>query len=217
MHIYQKNGKEYPSVTTIIHNILLYPEPLLEWSNFMGLRKKLYKKCMEESSTLGTCVHDMLYHYIKGDNNTEVKVPFMFIDKVNTILATAIPHLKSIGITPENTLYAEETIISEKLGYAGTLDWTGTCDSTLSLIDYKTSKKARENMFIQLAGYDKLLQVEKGIKVNQAMILTVREDKVTPYKLTRNDLDFYYEIFVHMHAIFDALGMLEKLKEVKSK
>lgn len=215
MHIYKKDEKEYPSVTTIIHNILLYPEPLLKWSNFLGFKRKMYEKSMEESSTLGTCIHEMLYHYIKNEDNTEVKVPFMHIDKANAILANAVPYLKSIGITPENTTFAEETIISEQLGYAGTLDWCGTCDKVLTLADYKTSKRARESMYIQLSAYDKLLQVEKGIKVDKAMILTLREDTACRWILKRDELDFYYKIFEHMHAIFDALGMLDRLKEVE--
>lgn len=213
MHIYHENGKEYPSVTTIIHSILLYPEPLLKWSNSLGFNKKTYSKVMMETSAFGTCIHDALYHYIKGDEGMSVFAPLMFIDRANMTLAKTIPFLKSVGITPGSEIFAEETIISEKLGYAGTLDLVSYYESVKTLIDYKTSKKARESMYIQLAAYDKLLQVEKGITVDQAMILTVGEKKVTPYKLTREELDSYYDVFEHMHAIFNSLNMLDRLKE----
>lgn len=209
MHIYNKNDKDYPSVTTIIHNILLYPEPLLKWSNSLGFSKKSYTKMMDESSAFGTCIHDALYHYIKDDGKTAVFAPFKYIDRANATLAKAIPFLKSVGLTPGSAVYAEETIISEKLGYAGTLDLVGYYESKLTLIDYKTSKKARESMYIQLAAYDKLLQVERGITVEQAIILTLNEKKVTRYLLSREELNHYYDVFEHMHAIFDKLEMLD--------
>lgn len=213
MHIYDgPDGKKYPSVTTIIHEILIHPGPLLAWSNSLGYKRKSYNTVMDESSAKGTCIHDLMYAHMKNINEIKTHIPLKYAQDVHYILYEARKYFIEHGMSPDTTLDAELTMIDTSLGYAGTLDWIGTKDGKLTLVDYKTSKAARESMFIQLAAYDMLLQTQKGIKVDEACILLLHVEGVEEVTLDREKLDFYYEIFELMHTIFIKLDCVSKLK-----
>lgn len=208
MHIYtDENNNEYPSVTTIIHKVLLDPEPLLIWSNIMGFKHKKYEDIMETTSTFGTALHSVMEHYMKNENGIINVDPILAL-RINHILDLFEDHCKSIDLHKDDTDMTEKTIISEKLGYAGTIDWVGKYRGKLTILDYKTSKKCRLPMLIQLSAYDKLLQTEMGLFAEQAVILNMREDKIIETIIDRNKLDELFEIFL---ILKDLYYRLEKL------
>ena len=47
------------------------------------------------------------------------------------------------------------------------------------------------------------------IKVDRAVILTLREDRVKDYEISREELDKYYDIFVAMKTLYEKLSELE--------
>lgn len=210
MHIYtDTDGNKYPSVTTIIHQILVNPIPLLKWSNIMGFKHKKYEDVMDASADFGTLMHSVMESYMTNKEIPSIN-DLIVLRKVNVILDQFDKFRTGVNLKPGDTMFVEESIISKSLGYAGTIDWLGTYKNELAIIDYKTSKTARLGFFIQLSAYDKLLQTEKNIKVNKATILTLREDGVRNYDVTREELDYYYEIFEHMKAIYEKVSKLEE-------
>lgn len=210
MHIYtDTDGNNYPSVTTIIHQILVNPNPLLKWSNIMGFKHKKYEDVMDASANFGALMHSVMESYMTNKEIPSIN-DLIVLRKVNVILDQFDKFRSGVNLKPEDTMLVEESIISKTLGYAGTIDWLGTYKNELAIIDYKTSKTARLGFFIQLSAYDKLLQTEKNIKVNKATILTLREDGVRNYDVTREELDYYYEIFEHMKAIYEKVSKLEE-------
>ena len=52
MHIYEKDGKEYPSVTTIIQS--LGSEEIVKWANHLGFKHLDYTKELEKTAVNGT-------------------------------------------------------------------------------------------------------------------------------------------------------------------
>lgn len=216
MHIYDgSDGNKYPSVTTIIHNILLYPDPLLKWANSIGLGRKKYDDIMLKSSIKGTAVHELLQSYMTGCE-VSCSIPIADEMSIRYIMIEAEKYFKKHNMGPATTRSAELTIVSPKLRYAGTLDWLGEMDGSLTLVDYKTSKDIRPYMPIQLAAYDKLLQEEENIVVDQACILLMKDTGVVPKIFTRHELDMYFEIFLHMQAIFEGMHMMEELLKNES-
>lgn len=212
MHIYDgPDGKQYPSVTTIIHEIMIHPEPLLAWSNSLGFKRKTYRGALDESSAKGTAVHDFMYSYMKDIKEVKTQVPMKFAREIFYIVDEAKKFFIQHKMGPNTTTDAELTLIDTELGYAGTLDWVGVKDGVLTLVDYKTSKKARETMYIQLAAYDKLLQTQKGIKVDEACILLLHDDGVKEFILCREAIDHYYEVFELLLQIFYKMECMELL------
>ena len=208
MHIYtDENNNEYPSVTTIIHKVLLDPEPLLIWSNIMGFKHKNYEDIMESTSSFGTSLHSVMEHYMKNENGMMDIDPILAL-KINKILDNFEDHCKSINLHKEDTQMTEKTIISKELGYAGTIDWVGIYREKLTILDYKTSKKCRLPMLIQLSAYDKLLQTELKMTVDQAVILNMREDKIIETIIDRNKLDELFEIFLILKDLYFRLDKI---------
>lgn len=208
MHIYtDENNNEYPSVTTIIHKVLLDPDPLLIWSNIMGFKHKKYEDIMEATSSFGTSLHSVMEHYMKNENGMMDIDPILAL-KINKILDNFEDHCKSINLHKEDTQMTEKTIISKELGYAGTIDWVGIYREKLTILDYKTSKKCRLPMLIQLSAYDKLLQTEMKMTVDQAVILNMREDKIIETIIDRNKLDELFEIFLILKDLYFRLDKI---------
>ena len=209
MHIYKDvDGKEYVSVTTIIHKVLIDPEPLLKWSNIMGFRHKKYEDLMDYSANYGTLMHLAMEKYMKEEKIPEDIDPLIY-RRITSTLDQFDSFCDKVHLLPSDTFETEKTIISAKLGYAGTIDWVGKYKDGTAIIDYKTSKIARLPYFIQVAAYDKWLQEEMDIKVDRAVILTLREDRVKDYEISREELDKYYDIFVAMKTLYEKLSELE--------
>ena len=57
-------------------------------------------------------------------------------------------------------------------------------------------------MLIQLSAYDKLLQTEMKMTVDQAVILNMREDKIIETIIDRNKLDELFEIFLILKDLY---------------
>ena len=191
MHIYELDGKEYPSVTTIIH--CLGNDAIVKWANHLGFKHRDYTKVMEETSSFGTKVHEILQHEVDDTVTTPIEYSD-FIEK--TQVTTALGHFKRLISAYEyETIFTEKTIISPSLGYAGTLDWLTKINfKYLMLMDFKTSKMVRFTMLLQLGGYSNLLK-EIGYEVDGAGIILVNPKLSTLYPINNIELQFYAEAF----------------------
>ena len=63
-------------------------------------------------------------------------------------------------------------------------------------------------MLIQLSAYDKLLQTEMKMTVDQAVILNMREDKIIETIIDRNKLDELFEIFLILKDLYFRLDKI---------
>ena len=52
MHIYEKNGHKYPSVTTVLH--IIGDEGICNWANSLGYRHISYNKELARLADFGT-------------------------------------------------------------------------------------------------------------------------------------------------------------------
>lgn len=196
MHIYEKDGKLYPSVTTILHS--LGSEELMRWSNIMGFKHKKYEDLMEQSSRFGTLVHSHLQEIVDPDHA-------MPIEPKDAIEEYEILQLKSrfkryISDYSYKTISTERTIISEKLGYAGTLDWLawmGSQGNIRMLNDFKTSKRVQVTMLFQLGGYFNLLK-EIGEEPDGGSIIICNKMSCKLHPFNHNQLELAGKIFLHL-------------------
>jgi len=99
---------------------------------------------------------------------------------------------------------AAEKFIWSKRGYAGTLDNASmTSDRGVIIIDYKNSRKAKRDeyitdYFIQVAGYSVAFYERTGIVPEgcEVWISNEIDDKPQIFKLTYNDIKYYYKEFM---------------------
>ncbi|MCM1214106.1 MAG: hypothetical protein NC548_06250 [Lachnospiraceae bacterium] len=191
MHIYELDGQKYPSVTTIIH--CLGNDAIIKWANHLGFKHQDYTKVMDESSKFGTKVHAALQREVEGNDGTQLEFAD-FIER--TQVTTALGHFRRLMQSYEyETIFTEKTLISPKLGYAGTLDWLTKINfKYLMLMDFKTSKMVRFTMLLQLGGYSNLLK-EAGYNLDGAGIILVNPKLSTLYPINNIELQFYAEAF----------------------
>ena len=212
MHIYEKDGVYLPSVTTILHSIIIDGDRLLNWSNSLGFRHIKYSEELERSANFGTAVHAALEQIMTNGPDNKISLNGFEIIKFKKVINNFMEFINQNSMTPEDTLHAELTLSSIELGYAGTCDWVGYIHGKLTLLDYKTSKKPNESMFMQLSAYMHLLR-ENGINIEQAGILTVGEKDVKLYMKTLSELDEYYITFEIIHSLFNRICPYSKLEE----
>lgn len=208
MHIYTKNDKLYPSVTTVVGYFkpLETFESLMKWSNFLGFKHKDYIKERDNKAAFGTAVHETVAGLL---TNTPVDKSVSDSLTINYLAdyADAIKYFERFMmvemIHPIDTIFSEETIVSEKLGYAGTIDWLGTYKNKTFLFDFKTSSSMHETMKLQLSAYRKLLKEEKDITIDGAAIVFISKKGVTLQEVSLDELDKVYKKFEIMLQLFE--------------
>lgn len=208
MHIYTKNNKLYPSVTTVVGYFkpLETFESLMKWSNFLGFKHKDYIKERDNKAAFGTAVHETVAGLL---TNTPVDKSVSDSLTINYLAdyADAIKYFERFMmvemIHPIDTIFSEETIVSEKLGYAGTIDWLGTYKNKTFLFDFKTSSSMHETMKLQLSAYRKLLKEERDITIDGAAIVFISKKGVTLQEVPLDELDKVYKKFEVMLQLFE--------------
>lgn len=155
MHIYEKDGNKYPSVTTIL-KLISTDEKLLNWANLMGLKKRSIVSIQSAAMSFGTKVHSHLQYEVDPDNCNK---PEEDKDKlIQYDIEKSIFHFKQLfHDTTFKTIFTEKTLYSDEYMYAGTLDWFAKINGKYVLADFKTSRKPYDYYKLQLGGYDGLL------------------------------------------------------------
>lgn len=199
-----KFGEEVPSATTILK--ILNKPSIVKWANFLGYKKLNVGEVLEDYSSKGTYVHSIInsifnhkkVKFEKGRGYTK-DIIFRCLDNffkwTNNNIVTAI--------------FTERPFISDDLMIGGTLDFYGTVNGLNTLVDFKTSKKIRYVMFIQLAIYTILLE-EYHYKVDQVGIVLVNEYKGGNKFISREELNPYIDIALTLIKLFHMYYNLNK-------
>ena len=177
-------GEKYPSITTVLSN--RKKEGLFEWRKRVGNDVANY--VARTSASRGTKVHHMCEDYLNNEFNEEKHrkdfLPFCLFNQ-----------LKDQALCNLNNIYAQEAgLYSDKYKVAGRVDCIAEYKNTLSIIDFKTSSRERnddwnENYYIQTAAYAEMFQERTGLKTDQIVILVVTEDG-TVQEFVKNKQDY---------------------------
>lgn len=73
------------------------------------------------------------------------------------------------------TLVSERRVVSRKLRYAGTLDWVGLINGRIALVDWFTGLEPPPSKAIQTAAYDRALEEETGIRVQDRYVIGLND------------------------------------------
>lgn len=133
-------GEKYKSITTVLgnHN----KQAIMEWRERIGAEEA--NKISTKAATRGTKVHKICEDYINNEI-PELKMQMMMPD-----LKEMFFKIKPIIDEKLGDVYAQEqALYSHRLKIAGRVDLIGYWNGKLSVIDFKTSTKQKEESYIQ--------------------------------------------------------------------
>jgi len=162
-------GNKYPSITTILS--VRNKSGLVEWRKRVG--DKVANHVMHKAAARGTSVHHMCEDYLNNENidhHQKNFLPWCLFTQLQKVL------------TNIDNIHAQEAgLYSDKYKVAGRVDCIAEYNGVLSIIDFKTSTKERndewnENYYIQCSAYAEMYGEMTGTEIDQIVILCVTED-----------------------------------------
>jgi len=166
--VYQTpTGNKYPSVTTVTG--LLKKQSIIAWRKRVGEEEA--NKISSTAARRGTRIHSLAEKYLLNESVN----PDMFdIEMWNKFK----PILHNI-----NNIYAlEQSLFSDHLEVAGTVDCIAEYNGKMSVIDFKTSKRIKEkdnihDYFMQCSAYAVAFEEMTKIPVPQIVILIAVDEE----------------------------------------
>lgn len=164
---YDIDGKAYPSVTTVLG--IRKKEELQKWRDSIG--EKVANWEMGRAARRGKATHLLVEQYLKGDTPS-----------VRDVLPLGLFKLLRPYVDQINNIHCLETIMySKKLTIAGQVDCIAEYNGKLSVIDFKTANKERqeswiENYFFQTTAYALMYEELFGKSIEQIVVLLAAED-----------------------------------------
>ena len=193
---YEIDGKAYPSITTVLS--IRSKEGLQKWRDSIG--EKVANWEMNRAARRGKATHTLVEQYIKNETPS-----------IRDVLPLGLFRLLKPYIDQIDNIHCLETIMySKKLTIAGQVDCIAEYNGKLSVIDFKTANKERqeswiENYFMQTTAYAQMYEEMFGKEIEQIVILLASEDGsvqsfikekkdyMEPLKKSIGDFYKYYE------------------------
>ena len=167
------DGKLYPSITTVLNKKKM--EGISEWRKKVG--EDVANYIARTAAHRGTKVHHMCEDFLNNNFDEEVH-------KKNFLPYVLFGQLKPVLMQKVNNILAQECgLYTDKYRVAGRVDCIAEYNGVKSIIDFKTSRKERnddwnESYYIQASAYAEMFEERTGIAINQIVILVVTEDGV---------------------------------------
>jgi ATP-dependent exoDNAse (exonuclease V) beta subunit len=165
-------GEKYKSITTVLgnHN----KQAIMEWRKNVGEERA--NKISSKAALRGTRVHKICEDYINNDT-TDFQLNMLMPDLKELFF-------KIRPIIDENLgdVYSQEqALYSHKLRIAGRVDLIGMWNGKLSVIDFKTSTKQKEeeniqNYFMQCTAYALMFSELTGMWIDDIVVLIATEE-----------------------------------------
>ena len=169
-------GNKYPSITTVLS--ARNKKGLFEWRKRVG--EDVANHIARTAAARGTKVHHMCEDYL---NNVHLDWPEKWDKHKKHFLPYALFKVfREQALCHIDHIYAQEAgLYSDKYKVAGRVDCIAEYNGVLSIIDFKTSTKERnddwnENYYIQCSAYAEMYEERTGTEIEQIVILCVTED-----------------------------------------
>ena len=165
-------GIDLPSITTVLS--ILSRDSIAKWRKRVGEVEA--NKISTRAANRGTAVHTVCEKYLDNDAD--------YLDGVMPNNIETFQKIRPILDENVNNIHAQEApLYSTYLGVAGRVDCVAEWQGKLSIIDFKTSRKERnddwnESYYIQASAYAEMFEERTGIEINQIVILVVTEDGI---------------------------------------
>lgn len=165
-------GNKYPSVTTVVG--VLKRKSIMEWRQRVG--EEVANKISRVASGRGNHFHLLCEKHLQGEELGDPPVDALeMFYQVKPVLD------KFIG----DIWYQEQSLWSDQLQLAGRVDLIAEFNGEISIIDFKTSKKAKkksdiQDYFQQCTAYSCMLEERIGVPVNQIVIIMACDETNKP-------------------------------------
>jgi genome maintenance exonuclease 1 len=167
------NGNKYPSITTILSHST-DKSFLIEWRKRVGDEEA--NRIVKKSTNRGTKLHAICEKYLLNELN-DFKIKTMMPD-IKDFFLQLKPYIdENVG----NVYGLEQPLYSDRLEIAGTTDCIAEWNGKLSVIDYKNSRKIKEeshiqNYFIQCTAYAEMFEDVTKKPIDQIVVAIANED-----------------------------------------
>lgn len=197
-------GLLYPSVTTITsqHG----KDKILEWRKRVGEEEA--NRISTKASNRGTKVHKICENYLNNEEDYARTNP-AHIHKTMPDTIAMFKSLQPLLDEHVNNIHALEIpLYSHHLKVAGRVDCIAEYDGKLSIIDFKTSGKLKEESwikgyFMQCSAYAVMYEERTGIPVSQIVIMiAVDSEYPQVFIKKRND---YIKDFISYREAYDSV------------
>jgi len=165
-------GEKYKSITTVLSNH--NKQAIMEWRDRVGAEEA--NKISTKAANRGTKVHKICEDYINNEI-PELKMQMMMPD-----LKEMFFKIKPIIDEKLGDVYSQEqALYSHKLKIAGRVDLIGMWNGKLSVIDFKTSNRQKEeeniqNYFMQCTAYALMFSELTGMWIDDIVVLIATEE-----------------------------------------
>ena len=199
---YDIDGKAYPSITTVLG--IQKKEQLQDWRNKIGEDVANWE--MGRAARRGKATHTLIEQYLKGLTPSE-----------RGVLPLGLFRLIKPYVDQIDNIHCLETIMySKKLTIAGQVDCIAEYNGKLSVIDFKTANKERqeswiENYFMQTTAYAQMYEEIFGKKIEQIVILLASEDGSTQ-SFIKETKDYMTPLMKSIKDFYDYYEALNKDK-----
>jgi hypothetical protein len=207
------NGNYYPSSTTILE---AYPKgaAYFDWLKKNGEDSDSIR---DEAGKRGSLVHQLTEKFDAGEevclfNNESGNIEYKMQEW--SMFEKYVDFRRN---HPCEIILSEQNIVSEQLGYAGTLDRVIKLRDKQLLLDIKTSAAIYNSYWLQLASYRQLLKQELQMDVDGVAVLWLNaKTRTTGNKkdscqgigwqlvtcFNEDEMDKYYRLFKATHALW---------------
>ena len=165
-------GNQYKSITTVLSHY--GKKALYEWRQAVGEERA--NEISRKASNRGTKVHKICEDYINNEIN-EFRMQMLMPD-----LKELFFKIKPIIDDNVGKVYSQEqALYSDKYRIAGRVDLIAEWNGKLSVIDFKTSTKQKDedyilNYFMQCTAYAIMFAERTGIWIDDIVVLIATEE-----------------------------------------
>ena len=204
---YDINGKNYPSITTVLG--IRKSEALKGWREKIGENVANWE--MGRAARRGKSFHTLVEQYLKGETPS-----------IRDVLPLGLFKLLKPYIDQIDNIHLLEAIMySPKLTVAGQVDCVAEYNGKLSVIDFKTANKERqeswiENYFLQTTAYAHMYEETFGTPIEQIVILIASEDG-SVQTFIKNKADYEEELGKSIQNFYKYFEEKQKDKIATSK
>tara|TARA_B100001778_G_scaffold254994_1_gene215047 strand:+ start:357 stop:1052 length:696 start_codon:yes stop_codon:yes gene_type:complete len=204
---YNIDGKNYPSITTVLG--IRKTEQLKGWREKIGEGVANWE--MGRAARRGKSFHTLVEQYIKGETPS-----------IRDVLPLGLFKLLKPYIDQIDNIHLLEAIMySKKLTVAGQVDCVAEYNGKLSVIDFKTANKERQeswidNYFLQTTAYAHMYEETFGTPIEQIVILIASEDGTTQ-AFVKNKADYEKELGTAIQNFYKYYEEQNKDKIAQSK
>ena len=173
IRFYEIGGKNMPSVTSILGSIPERKIKIEAWKNAVG--EKMANYISASAINRGKTTHTLIENHLKNQN--EKSAGITAIEPLG-MFRIMTPYLQRI----DNIHGVEEFLYSPEISVAGQCDCIAEYKGKLSIIDFKTSTKRRDedynySNFLQTSAYAKMYEeLYPQYKIEQTVILAACAD-----------------------------------------